>query len=86
MVAGAGFEVQRCKSERSSCAKVQRWETTLRVAGGSLGWQVAGWCEVGLTILGRPSGRAGMLDPTQGRRELGQHAMRSPATAQVRRY
>ena len=32
---GPEHEVQRCKSERSSCAKVQKWEATFRVAGGS---------------------------------------------------
>ena len=31
---GMEHEVQRCKSERSSCAKVQKWEATFRVAGG----------------------------------------------------
>jgi hypothetical protein len=33
--------VQRCKSERSSCAKVQRSES-FQVAGGGPGWRVAG--------------------------------------------
>ena len=32
--------VQRCKSERSSCAKVK--DTPIRVAGGGLRWPVAG--------------------------------------------
>ena len=32
---GMEHEVQRCKSERSSCAKVQKWEATFRVASGS---------------------------------------------------
>jgi hypothetical protein len=40
--------VQRCKSELSSCAKVQKWEA-------SIGWrEIISGLRVGLTILGRP--------------------------------
>ena len=43
---GPEHEVQRCKSERSSCAKVQKWDTALKersetgeveLKGGSIG-------------------------------------------------
>ena len=34
--------VQKCKSERCSCAKVQKWGEPFQVAGGGPGWQVAG--------------------------------------------
>ena len=49
--------MQRCNCGYAAC-KSAKVRNNFRVAGGG---------KVGQTILGRPSGRAGMLDPTRCR-------------------
>ena len=45
---GPEHEVQRCKSERSSCAKVQKWDTALKGRPGT------GESELKGGIIGKP--------------------------------
>jgi hypothetical protein len=58
----------KCKGANAASprAKVQKWETTLRVAGGSPGWLVAGrgcvFFVLGSLFLQRSQGRAGLSE------------------------
>ena len=80
-----GQTVQRCNCGGAACkgAKVSAGTTSWpvdKLTGGQgskylaqreTGDRIVGWGHwVGLTILGRPGGRAGMLDPTRDRYRL----------------
>jgi hypothetical protein len=63
--------VQKCKSERSSCAKVERWDQSTDYGVQSTeGWQAVGGCTA--------NGRDAVAPlPEGGAREIGQHVVLS---------